>query len=374
MRIGVNTRLLIKGKMEGVGWFTLELLKVMVKEHPEDEFLFFFDRPYEESFVFAPNITPIVLQPPARHPYLFYLWFEFSVARALKKYKADVFLSPDNFCSLRTTIPTVLVIHDLAYLHFPAQIRNRDLKYYRRFMPQFAKRANIIISVSKFTKADLIQQYQIPASKIEVACNGCKPTFKPITASQRAIVKQKFSNGQNYFFYIGAVHPRKNVHRLITAFDHFKQQTQADLKLLIAGNFSWKTSPVQTAYEQATAKSDIHFLGYISEEVLPQLMASAFALVYVSLFEGFGVPLLEAMKAEVPIITSNRAAMPEVVGDAALLVNPENTTAIAHAMQKLWSDQNLREKLVEAGKAQRQQYSWEKAATVTYAALQKTPH
>src|SRR5690606_7224010 len=117
MRIAVNTRLLLKGKLEGIGWFTYQTLERIVKQHPEHEFIFFFDRPYDRSFVFASNVTPVVLSPQARHPVLFYLWFELGIPRLLRKYKADLFLSPDGFSSLSTKVPTCLVIHDLAFEH-----------------------------------------------------------------------------------------------------------------------------------------------------------------------------------------------------------------------------------------------------------------
>ncbi len=119
MRIAINTRFLIKEKIEGMGLFTYEVVKRMVEQHPEDEFFFFFDRPFDPTFIFGKNVTPVVLFPPARHPFLFYWWFEWSIAKALKKYGIDVFLSPDNFLSLSTKVKSVLVTHDLAYLHFP---------------------------------------------------------------------------------------------------------------------------------------------------------------------------------------------------------------------------------------------------------------
>ena len=129
MRIAVNTRFLLKNKLEGIGWFTYETVKRLVENHPEHEFYFFFDRPFEEEFIFGKNVHPIVLFPPARHPVLYFIWFEYSVANALKVYKIDVFLSPDNFLTLRTKVPTVLVTHDIAHLHFPEQVNFFDRKY-----------------------------------------------------------------------------------------------------------------------------------------------------------------------------------------------------------------------------------------------------
>ena len=366
MRIAVNTRLLIRGKLEGLGWFAHEVLKRLVKQHPEDEFIFFFDRPYGREFIFGKNVTPVVLFPPARHPVLFYLWFEWALAGALKRFRPDVFLSPDNFLCLRTGVKTTLVTHDLAHVHFPEQLPFLQRKYYQYFAPKFNRRANRIVAVSEYTKEDIVQQYGISPEKISVACNGCRDIFRPLSKAEVQAVRNNYAGGQPYFFYIGAVHPRKNVHRLIRAFDIFKAKTGAPVKLLIGGRFAWKAGEVLTAFKASEHQDDIHFLGYLTEAELPKLMAAAHACTYVSLFEGFGVPLLEAMHSEVPVITSNVPAMPEVAGDAALLVNPHCPVEIAAAMQQIWQDPHLCAKLVAAGKLQRKKFTWQRAADVVY--------
>ena len=358
--------------MEGVALFTHEVLKKLVEQHPEDEFIFFFDRPYDTSFVYGKNVKPVVLFPPARHPFLFLWWFEHSVVRALKKYKADVFLSPDNFMSLGTEVKTVLVTHDLAYLHTAGKQPFLQKKYYQTFSPRFNKRADHIVAVSHFTKKDIIEQYGVLPEKISVACNGCDSMFHPTTEKEKDVVRQKFAEGQQYFFYVGAIHPRKNVHRLIAAFGHFKSNTHSPVKLLIAGRFAWQTGEVKDAFDQSGFQRDIHFLGYVPGDELPKLMAGAMACTYVSLFEGFGIPILQAMHSEVPVITSNVSSMPEVAGKAGLLVNPYSTVEIASAMQLIWQDAHLRSSLVEAGRKQRKLFTWQKAADVVYHALRQT--
>ncbi len=374
MKIAVNTRFLIKGKIEGMGLFTQEVLKRMVAQHPEDEFLFFFDRQYDPSFVFGKNVTPVVLCPPARHPFLFIWWFEWSVSRALKKYRADVFLSPDNFLSLNTATKTVLVTHDLAYLHVTERQPFLQKKYYEIFSPRFNKRAEHIVAVSQYTKMDIVQQYGIPPQKISVACNGCDETFRPIGEQEQANVRRQHSNGQNYFFYVGAIHPRKNVHRLIEAFGIFKTATQSSVKLLIAGRFAWQAGAVKSAFDHSEFQQDIHFLGYVSDEDLAGLMASALACIYISQFEGFGIPILQAMNCEVPVITSNVSSMPEVAGAAGLIVDPYQVEEIAGAMQQIWQDSHLRHKLIAAGRQQRNLFTWQKAADVVYTALDQVNH
>lgn len=371
MKIAINTRFLLQNQMEGVGWFTYEVLRRLVTQHPEDEFIFLFDRPYSPEFIFAENVTPVVIFPPARHPLLWYWWFEWSIPAALKKHRPDVFFSPDNYLSLSTKVKTVLVMHDIAHVHYPGEVPFLAEKYYRHFVPKFVKKAHKIVSVSDFTKADICRHYAVDPSKIAVACNGCKEYFKTIPPSEKEKIKQQYAEGEDYFFYIGAIHPRKNIHRLILAFDQFKKTTKASVKLLLGGRFAWQTGEIKDAFEKAEFKKDIVFLGYLKNEELPGFIGSALALTYVSLFEGFGVPLLEAMHTETPIITSNVSSMPEVAGNAALLIDPNSVISIAGAMEKIYKDENLRISLIENGRQQRKKFNWQIATDIIYEALKE---
>jgi len=364
MKIAVNTRFLLTDKLEGIGWFTHEIVQRLVDWHPDWQFVFLFDRPFDERFLYGPNVSGIVVPPPARHPLLWYLWFEWTLPAALRRCGADVFFSPDGFCSLAARTKTLMVTHDLAHLHFPAEIPRAVRYYYNYFVPRYLRRAESVAAVSEFTKSDIIAQYGIAEDKIVVSCNGCREGFVPLSLENQARFREKYSGGQPYFLYLGAVHPRKNIHRLIQAFDRFRAATSATVKLLIGGRFSWQTGIIRSAWEAAVHKEDIIFMGYVPETELPGLTASALALTYVSLFEGFGVPLLEAMHCETPVLTSNVSSLPEVAGDAALKVDPENVEEIAAAMKRLFEEAKLREALVEAGKKQRTRYNWDAAAKV----------
>ena len=362
MVIAVNARFLLANRLEGIGWFTYEILRRLVRWHPEHQFIFFFDRPYSREFIFGDNVKPIILFPPARHPILFYWWFDFSVVKALKKYQAAVFLTTDGFMSLKTEVPTLLVIHDLAHIHFPNQVKYLEQKYYNFFMPKFAQKANRIATVSEFSKKDIHRQYGVPLEQIDVVYNGVREGFQPLKEAVKAKIKAQYADGQDYFFYIGAVHPRKNIHRLIAAFDQFKQGTNAPLKLLIAGRFAWQTGLIKDAYNRAVYQKDIRFLGYVENVAVPLLMGSALGFVYISLFEGFGIPLLEAMRCEVPIITSNVSSMPEVVGEAGIKVPPDSIDKTAKAMRQIYTNEILRKKLIQAGKKQQLRFSWDLTA------------
>jgi glycosyltransferase involved in cell wall biosynthesis len=363
MKIAVNTRFLLKDKLEGIGWYNYETLKRMVANHPEHEFYFLFDRSYDSSFVFGKNVTPVILFPPARHAVLWYWWFEWSIPRALKKIQPDVFLSPDGYLSLATKIPSVLVIHDLAFEHYPQFIDKVSSAYYRHFTPKYCQKATKIATVSNFSKQDIINRYKIASEKITVTYNGVKEQFQPITENEKAKVREQFSEGKEYFAYAGSLHPRKNIARLFQAFDAFKKATLAEHKLVIAGAKGWMMQEINEAYNAMQFKNEVVFTGHLNTEDLAKVIAAAKAMVYVSLFEGFGIPIIEAMKCQVPVITSNTSSMPEVAGDAALIVNPESVSAISQAMIQLNESPAICNELIKNGVTQQQKFTWDNTAT-----------
>ncbi len=366
MRIGVNTRLLLKDKLEGIGWFTYRTLERMVQQHPEHEFVFFFDREYDPSFVFADNVTPVVVHPQARHPILFYIWFERMLPRMFKKHKIDVFLSPDGFGSLRAKIPTCLVIHDLAFEHYPEHLIAIQKLYWQRYSPLFARKAKRIVTVSTFSKEDISNRYRIPAEKIDIAYNGAHDEYRPLSWEEKEAVKEQYADGCEYFVFAGALHPRKNIANLLKAFMAFKERQRTNMKLVIVGRFAWKYEEVLELKENMPFKEDIKWVGYMNVDELSKVIGGAYAMVYASLFEGFGIPILEALKCNVPAIVSNTSSMPEVVGEAGLLVDPKNHFDIAAKMEQLYKDETLRAQLITKAPAQVEKFTWERAANVLW--------
>lgn len=371
MKVAVNTRFLLDNKLEGIGKFTLETLRRMVLAHPEAEFYFFFDRPYHPRFIFAPNVKPVVLQPPARHPFLFYLWFEFSVARALKKIRPDVFLSTDGLTCLNTRVPRVTVIHDLAFEHFPKDLGFLIRRYLQRFTPQVARVSKRVIAVSEFTRQDLVTTYGLQPEKIDVVYNDASEFFCPCSEVEAEETRGQYSQGQPYFMFVGAIHPRKNLVNLFKAFDLFKSQSQSPAKLLIVGRKAWNSEEITRTFEQLQFQNDVIFTGRVSDEELRRLYGAALANVYVPTLEGFGIPIVEAQKCDCPVITSNVSSMPEVAGDGALLVDPFNVTEIAGALLELWKDPGLRLTLQYLGRKNLQRFSWDTSAERLWASLEK---
>lgn len=366
MNIAVNTRLLLEDRLEGIGWFTYETLKRITEQNPQHTFHFFFDRPYSDQFIFSKNIVPHVLYPQARHPILWNMYFEWSIPYMLNKVKADAFISTDGYMSLSTKVKTLNVIHDLNFEHRPQDLPSNVCNYYRKNMPKFAHKANRLVTVSEFSKEDLVETYKIDPGKIDVVYNGCNALFVPISEEEKVKIRYKYSSGRPFFLYVGSMHARKNILNLMRAFDQFKKSCTCDMKLLLVGKAMWNNKEIQLLYHELIHRHDIHFLGHVKTNELSKVMASAQALTYVPYFEGFGIPLLEAMNCDVPIITSNVTSLPEVAGDAAILVNPDAVDEIANAMIEINRIPAIREKLITASRIQRKKFSWDKTASLLW--------
>jgi glycosyltransferase involved in cell wall biosynthesis len=362
MRIAVNARFLLANKLEGIGRFTYETMQRITRNHPEHEFIFLFDRPYDKEFVFASNVIPVVLYPQARHPFLYYWFFNLSVTKALAKYKADVFVSTDGYLSLRTNVPQLAVMHDLAFLHFKQGINKLEYKYYTYFFPKYARKAARLVAVSNYTKQDIITQFNINPNKIDVVYNAPSIGFEPISETQKNEIKQKYTNGQSYFCYVGAMHPRKNIETLLKAFDAYKSSTQNNFKLVIVGRKAWQSKNIEETYNNLKYQADIIFTGRVTEGDLYHITAAAYAMVYIPYFEGFGLPIVEAMACNVPVITSNITSMPEVAGEAGVLVSPYDVKQVTDAMIKLTNNQDFYQQKTLASAKRKLDFSWDDSA------------
>ena len=368
MRIGVNTRFLLKNKLEGFGWYTYETMLRITQNHPEHEFVFFFDRPYDQKFIFSKNITPVVLFPPTRHPILQIIWFDYVLPRALKKYKCDVFVSTDGYLSLRTNLPQLTVMHDLNFEHNPDDLPKNALKFLKKRFPLFAEKADQLCTVSQFSKDDIVKTYGVPAQKITVTHNGASPVFKVINEEEKTKSRQIFTAGNRYILFVGAIHKRKNVQRLIEAYKTLKLGGKIDQHLLIIGDPMWKS---QTVKIDEALIPYIHFTGHLSLDVLAKIMGSADCLAFVSYFEGFGIPLVEAMQSGVPVLAGNVTALPEVGGDAVLYCDPFSVDSIQEQLHKLLTDETLRKTLIQKGLERSQKFSWDNTATELWRAIEK---
>jgi len=368
MRIAINARLLLANRMEGIATYTLETCQRMIAEHPEDEFFFFFDRKFDPALINRSNVHMIILHPQARHPLLWHYWFEYALSRALIKHQINVLYSPEPYLSLRSQVPGVMVTHDLSFLLHPEHVKPSHLRYFKKYIPQYHDHAKHIITVSHASKADLIRHLAVPEEKITVAHNAVRKGFAPLDKIEKEDVRQKLTGGHPYIIYLGSIHPRKNVAQLIRAFEIFCSGGHPEHRLVLYGRWAFQHSGVQSLIHSSRWRENIVMISD-NDIAVENALAAAECLCYVSLYEGFGLPLIEAMQCGVAVISSLTSSMPEVCGDAALLVHPENVMNIAEAMTTMIENKTIRERLISRGYENIRRFSWDKTSHIIYKKL-----
>lgn len=357
--------------MDGIGWFTLETMPRMAEANPGHQFFFLFDRPVDPSFTFPANVTPVVVRPVTRLPLLLKFWNRYSVPLALKRIRPDLYISPDCFLPPEIRIPSIVTIHDLNFEHFPQFMATRYRTLYRTWVRNAARLSSRITTVSAFSAADIARTYGINPEKIDVVYSGLNTFFQPVSQAEIQSVLQKHRIGVPYFLVSGSLHPRKNPHRTIEAFVQFRRSHPVPYKLVFAGNVVPGNKELAYALSGNPYRDDIIFTGRITNHEMNALFRGASALLFASIFEGFGLPILEAAEAGIPVITSGNTSMLEIGGESSLLVNPMDPNEIAAAMLRITNDQELSEKLVAKSKNLIGQYTWDNTASLFWESILK---
>jgi len=358
VHIVVNTRLLLPNKLDGIGWFSHEVLSRLTKDLSDWKFTFLFDRPFDQDFIYGSNVEGKILHPQTRHPLLYQWYFERTIPHKLKRLNADLFFSPDGFLSTRARIKQVPVIHDINFEHRPQDLPRAYSNYYRKYFPQFAQIADRIITVSEYSANDIHETYGITKDKISVAYNGYNSAYRELSEDEKAKAKSEFAMGEDYFIFVGNFSYRKNIHGIIQAFDKYKAKGGYG-KLLLVGNPLWRYAEMNEALQKSAFQSDVIFAGRLEIENLVLAMGGATALLFPSYFEGFGIPIIEAFAAGIPVITSNTTSLPEIAGGAALISEPDDTERISEYMFEIYSNENQRLKLKNDGLNRISSFSWE---------------
>lgn len=371
LKIALNCWILRNKKIDGIGYFTINTISLLIQNNPQVHFQLLCDTNFTEDYFNFPNVSKHPVFPPYRHPILYIFYMEFVVPFFLKKHKPDVFVSLDGFLSLASNCKQVPVIYDINFEHKPADLKWKNRLYYGFFFKKFARKASWIITISEYSKQDISSFYKIPLDIIDNVSCGINGNFYPLSPEKVAVTREKWSSGKPYFFFVGSMHPRKNIKRLIQAFNAFKEHTHADTKLLLAGSILWQASDIEESYTASPYKDDILFTGRLTDDELKDVLGAAFALSFVPIFEGFGLPIVEAMQSNVAVICSNVTSMPEVAGDAAILVDPFSIESITAGMEKLYGDNNLRLQLIEKGNKQKELFSWSRTAGLFMDAINK---
>lgn len=372
MVIAVNTRFLVKDEPGKYGNFIREIFSRITQSHKQHTFIFIFDGPYNPEYIFSANIIPVVTGPRATNPAQWYIWYNIKIPAVLRKYKAEVFVSPDGFCSLGTKIPQCILIHDLDFLNHTFSIKKSHTLFYKKFVPRFLKKSKFVITVSQFNKIDIIKNYNTNAEKIEVVYEGISEEFKPSVTEEKEMTKAKYAEGNEYFIYLGDISPHNNLLNLLKAFSAFKKRQKSSMQLLIAGKPGLKYEDFLQDLRLFRFKHDVKILEDLPIEEIVRITASAYAMIDPSTQQLTIQQALGSMKCEVPVIISSSGIVREIFEEAALYVDPKNFKDIAVQMMLIFKDENLRNKLIEKGKLQVEQYSWDKSAKLFWDAINKT--
>ena len=371
VKIVFNCWLLRNRQLDGIGNFTVQVLQNIIQNHPGQQFDLLVDKKFVNEYFDYPNVKLHRIFPALRHPLLYIFFLEIRLPLYLKKLKPSLLVSMDGFLSLSSKTKQVPVIYDLNFEHYPENLPWRNRAYYRYFFPKFVRIAKQIITISEYSKTDIIKTYHTPSDKIDNVYCGISSYFSPCTEIERNQTKQKYTYGTEYFFFAGTMHPRKNIIRLIQAFIEFKKNTVSDFKLVLAGHIMWDDNSIKEIVESNSVKEDIILVGRVSNEQLRLLLGSAWSLVFVPVFEGFGLPIVEAWQCGIAVICSNVTSMPEVAGDAAIVVDPFNIEEIATAMQKI-TDSSVRGYYINKGQKRKNLFSWSRTASLFWDSIHQT--
>jgi glycosyltransferase involved in cell wall biosynthesis len=360
LRVGIDIRAL-KGIRTGIGRYLETLLPELFRLNREINYVLFYNSlkgpnpPYKSA---GDNSTIIRTRYPNKALNVLWAYTGYPRFETLAG-DIDVFYSPNFQIPPLRKAPGVLTIHDLVFYHSPELAIPSAVRHYRRRIKFYSDRADIIIGDSLATVNDISRYLGIPREKTRVIYPGAIP-LATVSDRERNEIKKEMRLPEKYILFVGCIEPRKNLARAFRAYE--RTGLWKDIPLVLAGPRGWRFNELKTAWDNLTAKNQIFWLDYVGEKELAVLYENAFFLIFPSLFEGFGLPILEAMSAGCPVLTSNCSSMPEAAGDAALYVDPLDTESIADGMLKLAGDGSLRESLISAGYKRAKLFTWEKTA------------
>lgn len=374
MKIGIDCRTILnpgRGEQAGVGHYTYYLIKHLIKIDKTNEYVLFFDSRVFDTSEFE-GLKKVKVKYFPFFQYRRYLPFSYShllITAILNREKLDIYHSPANVIPLTYQRPSVITVHDLAIYKHPEWFPGGQKFSTKILVPKSLQKAKKIIAVSKSTKKDIIEEFGIEENKIEVIYEGViKEKFK----NKWSKIANKYSLEKPYIFYIGTIEPRKNLYKLIEAYlNLIKEEKFSNYYLVLAGGIGYKGRDFMNFLNERIPHKKIRYLGYVSHEEKMILLKNASCFIFPSLYEGFGLPVLEAFSQGVPVITSKVASLPEVAGKAALLVDPNSSNDIQKALKRILSNKEFAKELALKGKKRALNFSWDKCAKETLKVYQK---
>ncbi|MDP2736262.1 MAG: glycosyltransferase family 1 protein [bacterium] len=369
MKIGIDIRTLMDARYSGVSEYAFNLISEILKLDNKNNYQLFyncFGDCLNIPEFFGKKVKVIKYNYPNK--ILNYLFFKFfNYPKIDKELDVDIFFMPHiNFIGLSSGSKSLLTIHDLSFLKYPEFFSWRKNFWHKMInVKRLIKRFDCVVAVSENTKRDIIELCGVDENKIKVIYAGVGEEFRKSADERKLVeVKSKYNLPDKFILYLGTLEPRKNVDGIIRAYNEIRNKNHAldNIKLVIAGGRGWKSDNIYKEWERSKFKDDIKFLGYVDSKDKPYLYNLAGVFVYPSFYEGFGFPPLEAMASGLPVIASYAASLPEVTGDAALMVDPHNINDIARATREILTDENLKNKLIERGLLRAKNFSWENTA------------
>ena len=371
MKIGVDIRVLMDKQYSGISEYAYYLLKELLVRDDDNEYVFYYNsfRKLDEHFLDwdSPKITfKNTSWPNKIFNYILQKFLDWPKLDSVTG-PVDVFWSPHlNFsCFGQQAGKKILTVHDLSFLRYPEFFSNRKNLWHKGLnVKKLVKKYDIIVAISENTKVDLMELLQVPEEKIVVIYSGLNQELNDLSPASINSFKSRHEINSRFILYLGAIEPRKNVAGLIEAYNLMRDRhfPLTEYQLLMAGASGWKNKHIYKKAEDSLYCDDICFLGYVSRQERDWLYANASLFVYPSYYEGFGFPPLEAMSHGLATITSDISSLPEVTGDAALLVNPYSALDLARAMETMLLDSDLRKRYAKKGLERSKLFSWSKTA------------
>jgi glycosyltransferase involved in cell wall biosynthesis len=359
MRIGIDARLVYYSQA-GITQYILRLIQGLAEIDPENEFLILQSRKDKRVIVDRPNFRRVGLWTPSHHRLE-----QYTLRMEISGLGLDVLHSPDFIPPFHRNCKSIITIHDLAFLLYPHFLTKESARYYGQ-IDQAVKRTDHIIAVSESTKRDTIRLLGVPESKISVIYESANPIYRPVNDPEALKqIKDKYHINSDFILFVGTIEPRKNLPALLRAYRQLLDSYKADVKLAVVGRRGWLSEEVFTLVEKLRLANDVLFLGRVPIEDLLHLYNAAQLLAQPSFYEGFGLPPLEAMACGTPVVVSNVSSLPEVVGDAGLLIDPEDVSELTVAIWRVLTDEALRAELIAKGLKRAQCFSWKKTALQT---------
>jgi glycosyltransferase involved in cell wall biosynthesis len=365
MRIAVDARLLYY-RAAGIAQYTLRLVEALCREASEERFLLLQDRRQRDRLIRAPNLGHVPMLTPSHHR-----WESTALPLELLRLRLDLLHSPDFVLPLRRRYAGVITVHDLAFLRFPEWITPEAAHYYGR-VGQAAHSAERVIAVSECTKRDILELLEVPEEKVTLIHEAAGRPFRPLelAPSDRRVLKGRHLAPGRFALFVGTIEPRKGLPGLLQAFRRMMDRypdLEPHPRLIIAGAQGWLHEDVFALVNELRLAQEVAFVGRVSQEDLVWLYNAARCFAFPSLYEGFGLPPLEAMACGTPVVASNAGAIPEVVGQAGLLVDPQDVGGWAEALARVWTEEALRADLRARGLERTALFTWGKAAQETLA-------